>query len=115
MGSFVPRAPGTFEHQHRVLVPKGTPEEHRDLLRKQNMMVQAFTLVDDYQQGPSMQRVAMGAVGEQRPMRYFNIQGPSRLAAWPGPGVTYAGPSRDDPQWDFWLRWFDTITREEVR
>jgi phenylpropionate dioxygenase-like ring-hydroxylating dioxygenase large terminal subunit len=38
-------------------------------------------------------------------LSYDAVLGEKRPENWAGPGKVFAGPSRDDNQWEFWLEW----------
>ena len=44
-------------------------------------------------------------MGAQDTMKYQALQGERKPAGWPGGGTVYAGFSKDDNQWAWWLRW----------
>ncbi len=112
MGEFVPLAENKFVLNFRVLAPKGLTNEQKRFVYNERMTQMWLIATDDCAQGPSIQKVAGGAVGMRQPFNFFNVQGATKLANWPGPGVTYAGPSRDDSQWDFWTHWYRALTEE---
>jgi len=43
----------------------------------------------------------------EQPMRYFAQGDRTRPSDWPGPGIFFSPPQKDDAQWLFWLRWLD--------
>jgi phenylpropionate dioxygenase-like ring-hydroxylating dioxygenase large terminal subunit len=108
-----PKGPDNFMLWSLDLVPKGTSEEAKAMLRLQQSLGTDFILVDDAQQAPSMQRVAKWAVGKRQTMKFFSIAGPNRPDNWPGPGEVYAGWSKDDTQWNFWTGWLEAMTANE--
>jgi hypothetical protein len=67
-------------------------------------------VADDYEANLSLQRSARGAVGQQQPLRYFAQGDRTKPSDWPGPGIFFSPPQKDDAQWLFWLRWLDLMT-----
>lgn len=52
----------------------------------------------------------LGTVGGRSSrLSYDAVLGEKRPEGWAGPGKVYAGPSRDDNQWEFWLEWARSI------
>ncbi|MGH7858473.1 MAG: SRPBCC family protein [Candidatus Binatia bacterium] len=109
VSAFTPKGPAAFEVNQLTLCKKDLPEEIKATIRRQNMVSVAL-LQDDADAVQSIQRAATGVMGQSRTMKYNAILGENRPASWPGPGVVYAGFSKDDTNWDFWQRWYGMLT-----
>jgi nitrite reductase/ring-hydroxylating ferredoxin subunit len=109
IGGIVPRGPDAFELWGGTLIERGAPDQLKDRLRAPT----AFDLsgVDDYEGWPLIQRAAQGVIGEEQTMKYNAVGEPHTPEGFPGPGQVYAGVGKDDSQWNFWLRWYDLMTR----
>ena len=107
-GGLVPRGPGQFELWMSAAVNKRVPDDMRAFMRRPGLLDLASA--DDVESWPSIQRASVGAVARDETMKYNAHREPSPPANWPGPGVVYTGPSTDDGQWNFWLRWYDLMT-----
>jgi hypothetical protein len=104
-----------MEVMYWALVEKDAPQEVKDLTRR--VTIQIFTdggLIDqdDAEVWAGTQRVIGGAMGQRRRASYRGLLGVNKPADWPGEGEVYAGPSSDDNQWNFWLRYRDFISGE---
>jgi hypothetical protein len=107
---WVPRGPGKMEVMYWALVEKDAPAEVKELTRRTT--IQVFTdsgLIDqdDAEVWAGTQRVIGGAVAQRRRANYQGLLGITKPADWPGGGEVYAGPSSDDNQWNFWMRYLD--------
>ena len=111
LSAFTPKGPAAFEVNQLSLCKKDLPDEIKATIRRQNMITVAL-LQDDADSVQSIQRAATGAVGQTRTMKYNALLGEKKPAGWPGPGTVYAGFSRDDTNWEFWLRWYDLLSSE---
>jgi phenylpropionate dioxygenase-like ring-hydroxylating dioxygenase large terminal subunit len=110
---WVPRGPGKMEVMYWALVEKDAPQAVKDATRK--VTIQVFTdsgLIDqdDAEVWAGTQRVIGGAMAQRRRANYQGLLGISKPADWPGGGEVYAGPSSDDNQWNFWMRYLDFMT-----
>ena len=113
MGAVVPRGPGRLQMWNTLLVSKDMPEETRSMLRKVNVIQSIGAAPDDAVAGASMQRAAVGAVGQEQTLKYNAIRGYAKPKGWPGPGFVCGGFPRDDSHWHFWQRWFERLTDEQ--
>jgi nitrite reductase/ring-hydroxylating ferredoxin subunit len=113
IGGVVPCGPGVFEMWSARMIEKGAPESVKMGMRAMAPLLDLGG-VDDVESWPSIQRAAEGVVAEEQAMRYNAISGVNKPDGWPGPGDVYAGISKDDNQWNFWLRWFDLMTVDEA-
>jgi nitrite reductase/ring-hydroxylating ferredoxin subunit len=110
--SFVPRGPAGFELLNWVFVQRGT-EADEELHRRSTIFGAGTTGVvemDDAEAWPSMQRSARGAIGRRQTLKYQALLGDKKPDDWAGPGHVYGGFSKDDNQWNWWLRWLDFMT-----
>lgn len=57
---------------------------------------------DDAEAWARIQNAAVKGCGH---LSYDSVLGERRPSDWVGPGKVFAGPSRDDNQWEFWLEW----------
>jgi nitrite reductase/ring-hydroxylating ferredoxin subunit len=108
-----PKGPGTFEWSRLYLVPKGTPAAWKKL---GNFLVggEIATQADDWAAWQSMQRAATREIGRTATAKYNGMpEHPNKPEGWPGPGHVYAGLTRDESQWQFWLHWFAMMTADE--
>jgi len=105
-----PTGPDSYVVSMHQMIDRDAPEKVLEMERRQN----AFSIIplDDFEANNSLQRSAKGGVGRQQPMRYFARGERLKRKDWPGPGIVYAGPLRDDGQWYFWRRWFQLMTDE---
>jgi nitrite reductase/ring-hydroxylating ferredoxin subunit len=112
IGGLVPCGPDEFELWSAGMIEKSAPEEFKQFTRRAYLT--DIGGADDYEAWPAIQRRAGGALGAEQTMKYNAVAGPSRPDDWPGPGTVFHGPSRDDSQWCFWLRWFEMMTDERA-
>lgn len=113
IGWYVPRGVGRHETYQLSLIDKAATDEQKEMARKGNMMGVA-TAIDDQDAFQSMQHAATGVVAQKRTMKYNSTTQPNKPPGWAGPGDVYAGISKDDTQWNFWLAWFDALTADET-
>jgi nitrite reductase/ring-hydroxylating ferredoxin subunit len=110
--AYVPKGPGTFESWNWIFVERG--DKSREEINRRSTIFGTGTsgLVeqDDAEAWPSMQRSARGVIGRTQTLKYQALLGEIRPDDWPGPGKVYAGMSKDDNQWNWWLRWYDFMT-----
>jgi len=104
-----PKGPDTFVMYLQNLIDRDAPDSIKDAVRREAAAQQVF-VADDYEANLSLQRSARGAVGRQQPMRYFAQGDRTKPSDWPGPGIFFSPPQKDDAQWLFWLRWLDLMT-----
>jgi phenylpropionate dioxygenase-like ring-hydroxylating dioxygenase large terminal subunit len=109
--TFVPRGPEHFEFLTWVFVPKGM-KESADLNKRSTIFGTGTSGVveqDDSEAWPQIQRSAHGALGRRQTLKYHALLGENK-GDWPGPGKVYGGFSKDDNQWEWWLRWLEFMT-----
>ncbi|MBA4084245.1 Rieske 2Fe-2S domain-containing protein [Janibacter terrae] len=115
--AFVPRGPGKFEFINWFLVEKDAPEDFKDLMRRASTLglgTTGFVETDDADTWPLMTESAEGFMGEQQKIRYGALCGEDQPldgywdeGEFPGGGHLYPGFTKDDAQWNWWLRYRD--------
>jgi nitrite reductase/ring-hydroxylating ferredoxin subunit len=113
--TWIPRGPGEMEVLYWSMVEKGAPEEWKVAMRK--AAIQIFTssgLIDqdDAEAWSGTQRVIGGAMAQTRRSTYQGLLGVKKPDNWPAGGEVYDGPSSDDNQWNWWLRYHDFMTNK---
>jgi hypothetical protein len=68
-----------------------------------------FIEADDAEVWPGQTSAARGYIARQVTMKYWALSGDGKPANWPGGGQVHTGFSRDDPQWNWWQRYFDQL------
>lgn len=115
--SFVPKGPDKFEFLNWYLVEKDAPEEFKDLMRRAATLAlgtTGFVETDDADTWPLMTAASMGYMGRQSTIKYGALAGENQpltgywdKGEFPGGGHLYPGFTKDDAQWNWWLRWRD--------
>jgi len=113
MGSYLPRGSGGMIQQNLHVLSKDAPEGLAAQARTMGGVGLGLIAVGDYDVWPSVQKAVSGVLGQERTLKYNTFTGPCTPEGWPGPGTVYAGFSRDDTQWNFWLRWLECMTAED--
>ena len=113
--TWIPRGPGEMEVLYWSMVEKGAPESHKDAMRK--AAIQVFTssgLIDqdDAEVWSGTQRVIGGVMAQAQRSTYHGLLGEIKPDGWPGGGLVYDGPSADDNQWLWWMRYSDFMTNK---
>jgi len=108
-GGLVPRGPDAFELWTGSLIERGAPEQMKDEMRSPVQF--DVSAVDDFECWPMIQRAARGVIGQDETMKYSSVADAYAPDDYPGPGLVYPGAGGDDNQWNFWLRWYDLLTR----
>ena len=112
---FLPKGPGRFELMHWALAEKGASPELRETTRRATLLALGASGIveqDDAEAWPSMQRAAEGYVGRKQTLKYQALVGENKPDNWPGGGHVYEGFTKDDNQWEWWLRWRDFVVGE---
>jgi phenylpropionate dioxygenase-like ring-hydroxylating dioxygenase large terminal subunit len=110
--TFVPRGVDKFEFFNWYLVEKTASEDMREKMRRVSTLafgISGFIETDDADTWPQMTQSARGTMGSQQKIRYQALCGENRPEDWPGPGKIYEGFSKDDSQWNWWLRYFELM------
>jgi hypothetical protein len=50
-------------------------------------------------------------MGRQQTLKYQALTGENKPADWPGGGIVYDGFTKDDTQWQWWLYWYELMTK----
>jgi hypothetical protein len=113
--TWIPRGPDTMEVLYWCMVERDAPEEYRARMRKST--IQIFTssgLIDqdDAEAWSGTQRVIGGVMAQQQRATYQGLLGERRPADWPAGGLVYDGPSSDDNQWNWWMRYREFMTAQ---
>jgi hypothetical protein len=94
-----------------VLVERDAPEDLKDRIRRSTIFTFSDSGIfeqDDSEVWPSIQRATRGTMGQKRGMVYPVPMGvESRPDDFPSDGVgwVFEGVSKDDNQWQWWVRW----------
>jgi phenylpropionate dioxygenase-like ring-hydroxylating dioxygenase large terminal subunit len=111
-GAFDPCGPGAMQLNYLSVLASDAPEAVRAQAAKMDGLIMGVINTDDSEVYPDAQRAAGGAVGQKQTLKYNAVAEPFTPEGWPGPGTVYAGFTRDDTQWMFWLRWLESMTTE---
>lgn len=105
---FQPKGPDTMEFWHWNFVEKGASEEFKRWSNRATTLGLGSTgmiEVDDAEAWPSMQQSARGYMGRKHSMKYQALLGQNKPKDWGGGGYVYEGYTKDDNQWNWWLRY----------
>jgi nitrite reductase/ring-hydroxylating ferredoxin subunit len=111
--TWVPRGPGSMEVLYWCMVERDAPAEYKAAMRRATIqMVTSSGLIDqdDAEAWSGTQRVIGGTMAQGRRSTYRGLLGVRKPADWPGGGLVYDGPSSDDNQWNWWMRYRDFMT-----
>ncbi|MGH7857451.1 MAG: aromatic ring-hydroxylating oxygenase subunit alpha [Candidatus Binatia bacterium] len=111
--AFVPRGPDRFEFYNWYFAERGSADELREMVsRASNLAFGAsgFVETDDADTWPHMYQASRGYIGRQGKLRYQAITGENKPADWPAGGHVYDGFTKDDNQWNWWLRYAEFMT-----
>jgi len=108
---YIPRGPDRFELMSWVLVERDSSAELRECIRLGSLMVfgvSGLAESDDTDMWPTQYKNARGGVGRTQKLRYQAIADEDvERRDWPGPGPVYRGITKDNSQWNWWLRYRD--------
>jgi len=111
--TYLPAGPDKFEFCMWVLVAKGASQEYRDLMMRSTSFSQGaggFIEGDDGAVWPGQSIASRGHITRKRlTYKYWSLTGDHKPEGWLGGGHVHAGFSRDDPQWNWWQRYFDRL------
>ena len=113
--TYLPAGPDKFEFCMWVLVAKGASEEYRHLVRRTTAFTQGaggFIEGDDGAAWPSQTSASRGYMARKTlSYKYWSMTGEHTPEDWPEAmgGHIHGGFSRDDPQWNWWQRYFDRL------
>lgn len=108
-----PRGPNEVEVFSWALVEPDAPDEVRERTLRttiQNFSDSGIFEVDDTEGWTTIQMNLRGVMARQQGLNYQAVSGQQRPDDWRGGGLVQHGLSRDDNQWAFWTRWFDSMT-----
>lgn len=108
--AFVPTGPNTFEMMHWNLVEKGATDEYKAWANSTATFALGSTGVfemDDAEAWAGQQRAAKGVMGGKVTLKYNSLMGVNKPDDWGAGGLVYAGFSKDDSQWNWWMRYRD--------
>lgn len=111
--SYVPRGPNEMEFVNFIFAEKGAPDHvKRDM--RQNAIRQSGTSgmieQDDADAWPYIMRNCHGTVGKSMTLKYQAITGEQKPDGWPLGGSVYSGFSKDDTQWNWWLKYNELMS-----
>jgi nitrite reductase/ring-hydroxylating ferredoxin subunit len=112
VGAMTPRGPGHMVISVHSILAADAPAGLAAQSAKMDGLIQSIITIDDGEAYAEVQRAAGGRMGQAQTLKYNAIAGPNAPEGWTGPGDVYAGFARDDAQWNFWLRWLDSMTTE---
>jgi nitrite reductase/ring-hydroxylating ferredoxin subunit len=111
--TWVPRGPGEMEVLYWSMVEKDAPDAVKQSMRRTTIqMLTSSGLIDqdDAEAWSGTQRVLGGVMAQAQRSTYQGLLGVHKPDDWPGGGLVYDGPSSDDNQWNWWLRYQDFMT-----
>lgn len=110
-----PRGPDKFQWITWFLCEKDTPEEVKDIIRAvavQTGGTSGLIEQDDSDTWPHMTEAARGSWGRTETLKYQAIGGVNRPEGWPDKANVYAGLSKDDAQWHWWLQYHELMVNK---
>jgi phenylpropionate dioxygenase-like ring-hydroxylating dioxygenase large terminal subunit len=109
-----PKGPDKVELLSWALVEKDAPDDVKLAARRTSVLmtgISGFIEQDDAETWPAMTATARGFIGRQETLKYNAILGEHKPENWGGGGKVYDGFSKDDPQWNWWLRYQEMMTQ----
>ncbi|MDB5424629.1 MAG: (2Fe-2S)-binding protein [Phenylobacterium sp.] len=106
--TYQPHGPDHFEFTNWMFCEKDTPEDLKRRMRSSAIGASGTSGTieqDDAECWPHMSESARGVMGEQGTLKYQALLGENKPPEWTGPGLVYAGFSKDDGQWNWWKAW----------
>jgi phenylpropionate dioxygenase-like ring-hydroxylating dioxygenase large terminal subunit len=103
-----PKGPDSLELLSWSLVEREAPAEIRAVAKRTSVLmtgISGFIEQDDAETWPGIQRASRGFIGRSETLKYNAVLGERRPEGWVGGGTVYDGFSKDDPQWNWWLRY----------
>ncbi|WP_416877495.1 aromatic ring-hydroxylating dioxygenase subunit alpha [Litorimonas sp.] len=113
--TYVPRGPDKLEFTNWIFAEKDAPQDLKDKIRKVTtglLGTSGMIEQDDSDTWPHMTRNAKGPRGRNMTLKYQAVNTLPRPKDWPGPAEAYDGFTKDDTQWNWWLRYYDMMTAE---
>lgn len=111
--AYVPKGPYELEFMNWILAERDAPEEYkRRALETSIRMLGTSGMIeqDDSDTWPHMTQMAKGPQGRKMTMKYQAVCTEPPPPTWPGPALVYNGFTKDDTQWNWWLRWRELMT-----
>jgi phenylpropionate dioxygenase-like ring-hydroxylating dioxygenase large terminal subunit len=111
--TYVPKGPHELEFMNWILSERDAPEAYKQLALENSVRqfgTSGMIEQDDSDTWPHMTQMAKGPMGRQGTMKYQAVCTEPPPANWPGPGLLYSGFTKDDTQWNWWLRWRELMT-----
>jgi phenylpropionate dioxygenase-like ring-hydroxylating dioxygenase large terminal subunit len=112
--AYVPKGPDKLEFVNWLFVEKDAPEELKERTRKASIAMfgtSGMVEQDDSDTWPHQSRSARGPMGRQMTLKYQAICTNPPPANWPGPAFAYDGFTKDDTQWNWWLKYREMMTK----
>jgi phenylpropionate dioxygenase-like ring-hydroxylating dioxygenase large terminal subunit len=114
MHLFLPRGPQATEYWYWALVDKDAPPAIKGVARRAGPAgvgsSSGAAAVDDAEGWAQVGASVRGAMGRRQTLKYHALSGQQRPAWFEGPGLVYDGFSRDDAEWNWWIRYFHVMT-----
>ncbi|MCW2607656.1 MAG: aromatic ring-hydroxylating dioxygenase subunit alpha [Frankiales bacterium] len=120
--AFVPRGPGEMEFFNWYLVEKDATPEFKDLCRRAATLAfgsTGFVETDDADTWPQMTAASRGVQGRDMTIKYGALCGEDKpldgywdKGEFPGGGHLYPGFTKDDAQWNWWMRYRDFLIED---
>ena len=111
----VPRGGGRSEFWTWLFAEKDCPEEIKEkMLRNGVQQVGTSGLIeqDDTDTWPHISPASRGYKGRKEiTLKYQAVLGENKPEGWPGGGKVFSGFSKDYTQWEWWLTYYDAVTR----
>lgn len=114
MHAINPKGPDKFQWVTWFFAEKDTPPAVRNAMRSASVQTGGTSGLieqDDSDTWPHMTESARGAMGATETLKYQAIAGENRPEGWPDKGRVFAGLSKDDAQWTWWLQYHELMTR----
>jgi nitrite reductase/ring-hydroxylating ferredoxin subunit len=111
--SYVPAGPGRIEMTHWHLVERDaspTQQHETNMTSVLSTGISGIIEQDDAWAWAELQKSVQGVMGARETMRFPAIMGELRPEGWAGGGRVSAGTSKDDNQWNWWLRYLELMT-----
>ncbi|HEY2659725.1 MAG TPA: aromatic ring-hydroxylating dioxygenase subunit alpha [Caulobacteraceae bacterium] len=111
--AYVPRGPDKVEFTNWFLAERDVSLE----MKQKSLQIGIRMLgtsgqieQDDSDTWPHMSRNARGPQGRLSTMKYQAVCNQPPRPDWPGPGHVYEGFTKDDTQWNWWLKWHELMS-----
>ncbi len=108
-----PKGPDHFEWVTFFFGEKDASPEYKDMMRQaaaQGTGTSGVIEQDDSDTWPHMSESSRGVIGRTETLKYQAILGENRPADWPNKAKVYAGFSKDDCQWEWWVQYHKMMT-----